>query len=308
MWCCPQLVTSSEKLTKWITRVNTLLDRCEKRGLSATPCASLHQKAKWLVFWGNKAQKEDPEYYRHKLESAEKMALRRSGRLIADYYRRKAESARVHHKLGSRRRIEELFRFVYYSDMYVIPFLTRAGDASGIDQTLQYLITTVAPEVPRPSNEFQLETIYRLLNRAKSLDQGVSSRLLDKFAYPSVKDSVLSAEARRMLESAKRSAARNDARSAIVQIDQALETHLKVLCILRGCSDDTHFPDSTKPFSKWGFAEYLRFLGDNDALAKQQRLDFLQFHQWRNDVQHHGIEPSMRIVDGVIAKVEEFLR
>jgi hypothetical protein len=73
-----------------------------------------------------------------------------------------------------------------------------------------------------------------------------------------------------------------------------------------GCFNE-YKDERGKPFHRWGIPEYLNYLDDIGEIDENRKRNFYIFHDWRNFVQHKGLEPSVRIVRRVIDEITEFI-
>jgi predicted transcriptional regulator len=59
-----------------------------------------------------------------------------------------------------------------------------------------------------------------------------------------------------------------------------------------------------KPFSKWSFSQYMKFLDSKSLLTKRQKSYFFKVHEWRNSAQHSGMEPKKELVEEALKMLE----
>jgi hypothetical protein len=126
-----------------------------------------------------------------------------------------------------------------------------------------------------------------------------------------VSQSVAQTKAAALLSSARDALAKGDTASAIIQADDALELFLQHLCVSNGCDESTTVKDGTgkdKPFTRWGFTEYIQYLDSKGLVSKDDKSDFFKFHQWRNLAHHHGVEPKESQTKMVVDRIEEFIK
>jgi type I restriction enzyme M protein len=124
-------------------------------------------------------------------------------------------------------------------------------------------------------------------------------------------EDLLAKQALENLQKANVALDKNDTITALILVDQALETFLKSCCIFLGAEEATKvkFADGKeKSFERWGLAECILFLDEHDFLTPEEKSNFFTFHGWRNSVQHFGIEPSRKQVTTVIESISDFIR
>jgi hypothetical protein len=124
-----------------------------------------------------------------------------------------------------------------------------------------------------------------------------------------MKDSFVSNQCLKTLETAKDRLRAEDTVTAILLVDRALELFLKESCVFDGCDEESVLKDHSgraKPFDRWSFTDYIRYLDSKGRVSKTMKADFFQFHGWRNSTEHVGIEPSSRQVSQVVTVVEQY--
>lgn len=111
------------------------------------------------------------------------------------------------------------------------------------------------------------------------------------------------------LNKAKDALAREDTAQALILVDQAVEYFLKNCCVFLGATETTVLTqrEKVKEFNRWGFVEYITFLDGQDFLTQEEKSNFFMFHNWRNSVQHIGLEPSRKQVELVISFASDFI-
>ena len=112
------------------------------------------------------------------------------------------------------------------------------------------------------------------------------------------------------LEKAKKSLEENDTSTSLILADESLELFLKDSCLFLGVNDKTTITTSSgkeKAFPRWGFTECMEYLAEFDFMTKDQRSNFFTFHNWRNPVQHYGLQPSLLQSRMVLATIHEFI-
>jgi type I restriction enzyme M protein len=111
------------------------------------------------------------------------------------------------------------------------------------------------------------------------------------------------------LTKSKEALAREETAPALILVDQALEYFLKNCCIFLGATENTKTTNKEgkeKEFNRWGFTEYMNYLDEHNFLTIEEKSNFFMFHNWRNPVQHIGLEPSKKQVQLVISFVDDF--
>jgi predicted transcriptional regulator len=111
---------------------------------------------------------------------------------------------------------------------------------------------------------------------------------------------------KRKLVEAKRQLRKNETGNALILLDQTLEICLRDECLKHGASTETKI--SEKPFSNWTIPDYLRFLDSKHLLTREQKSYFFRVHDWRNKVQHSGLEPKKEQVAESLKKFEPFIK
>ena len=112
-----------------------------------------------------------------------------------------------------------------------------------------------------------------------------------------------------LLNKSKEALSKDTAQSLILA-DQALEYFLRDCCAFLGTTENTVIisrDGKQKEFNRWGFTEYMTFLDDHKFLTQEEKSNFFMFHNWRNSVQHIGLEPSRKQVELVISSVDGFM-
>ncbi len=297
-----------QKFESWVSKANSTISECAEKGSSSTRCAVLRDAAKYVKYWGMKIQTENSELFREKVSKSEKQALEQSADCIIKYYKECAGLAREKRKLGSKGRVDELFKLAYYAESSAIPFWVRSGNLEKVRAILHEIVSDVAPEIPVNSERFRIRTIARLLDYATRVGESVPTSLKERFAIGADDQSIVRQECSNIIRRATDALATQDTISALILSDQALELFLRFLCRVSGCSDDTiSKTGSRRQFPKWGFVEYMIFLEDKEIFTPEQKSDFLTYHDWRNKVQHLGIEPSARQTTKVISNIQDFM-
>ena len=113
------------------------------------------------------------------------------------------------------------------------------------------------------------------------------------------------------LNKSKESLSRDDTSQGLILVDQSLEYFLKNCCVFLGATETTKTTNKEgkeKGFNKWGFVEYIKYLDERDFLTREEKSNFFMFHNWRNPVQHIGLEPSRKQVELVISFVDDFIK
>jgi type I restriction enzyme M protein len=125
-------------------------------------------------------------------------------------------------------------------------------------------------------------------------------------------EDILTKQALETLGRAKKALQDEDTADALIQADQALETFLKSCCLFLGATHETTVATSDgkgeKPFDRWGFIECMVFLDRHHLFTTEEKANFMMFHNWRNPVQHFGIEPSKKQVQTVVEAVADFIK
>jgi len=112
------------------------------------------------------------------------------------------------------------------------------------------------------------------------------------------------------LNKSKEALSREETGQALILADQALEYFLRDCCIFVGATENsiaTSRDGKQKEFNRWGFTEYITFLDENKFLTQEEKSNFFRFHNWRNPVQHIGLEPSRKQSELVITSVDSFI-
>lgn len=95
---------------------------------------------------------------------------------------------------------------------------------------------------------------------------------------------------------------KNETGNALILLDQALE-----MCLRDECAKYVTQTE-TKQFSKWGFADYVKFLDSRSLLTRGQKSDLRRIHGWRNKVYHNGLEPKKELVEEALKTLQPFVR
>lgn len=120
-----------------------------------------------------------------------------------------------------------------------------------------------------------------------------------------VEVSILIQKAQQLIEAAKESIEKDETDEALIKADQALELSLKDACLFAGC--DEHTVQDGKEFVKWGVTQYINFLDGKKSLSRDEKVNFFQFHNWRNPAQHSGMIIHPKQVRQVIEAVEAYV-
>lgn len=118
--------------------------------------------------------------------------------------------------------------------------------------------------------------------------------------------SILIQKALHLVEAAKESMEKDETDEALIKADQALELALKDACLFAGC--DEHTVQDGKEFVKWGVTQYINFLDGKKLLSRDEKVNFFQFHDWRNPAQHSGMIIHPKQVKQVIEAVEAYVK
>jgi predicted transcriptional regulator len=108
------------------------------------------------------------------------------------------------------------------------------------------------------------------------------------------------------LTEAKMQLRKNETGSALILLDQALELCLRDECVKHGATTETKI--GQKQFSYWGIPDYLKFLDSKSLLTRKQKSFFFKVHDWRNKVQHSGLEPKREQIEEALRRLEPFIK
>lgn len=108
------------------------------------------------------------------------------------------------------------------------------------------------------------------------------------------------------LKEAKIQLRKNETGNALILLDQTLEMCLRDECLKHGATTGTKIGE--KQFSNWSIPDYLKFLDSKSLLTREQKSYFFKVHDWRNKVQHSGLEPKREQVEEALKRLEPFIR
>ena len=108
------------------------------------------------------------------------------------------------------------------------------------------------------------------------------------------------------LAEAKDQMKRNETGNALILLDHVLEIFLRDECVKYGATPESKIDE--KEFSSWGVTQYLKFLDSKSLLTKEQKKDLFKIHDWRNKVQHSGLEPKRELVEEAFKKIASFVK
>lgn len=263
---------------------------------------------KYMKYWAEKLRSDEPDKYAKIEKSYMKIIGNTGKRLHKGYFNYLKEADK--HKKGTKVRLTELARYVYYYSQDVYPCLIEAGMEETTKRLMQSFWTKYNKEIldhKRLLKDFQIDWILRFARQSAgvgiALDNDQMSTLQEMVKPP---DPVILLQCKNQLQKANESLEQEDTLNALILADQALELFLRDLCIRFGCDENSENPKGDK-FIKWGFSDYLKYLRKNGEIGNVELSDFFRFHDWRNGAQHFNLEPSTRSARMVIDKVTEFL-
>lgn len=303
----------AKKFEEWAQKIRTTLKKAKEE--SDAYC-ELPNQCKYLKYWADKLQKMDPKQY-IKTEKDEMDLLGKSALELHRHYMEYLTKAEKH-RFGTKARMKEILRYVYYYSKDVHPNLIEAGKEK---QSLKYLkafwkyyLDEIIGYLHGDFlDAFQIQCVLQLKKQSEEVDLEFSdeqksklSTLEEKILRPLRMDTV--EQCSDMLNQARIHLGNDENISALVLADTALEHFLRELCMRLGCDDDTVSHYKQKPFRRWGMVEYLRFTELMGIIDSEEKARFFKFRDWRNSVKHIGLEPSIRTVETVINEIEIFIR
>jgi predicted transcriptional regulator len=111
---------------------------------------------------------------------------------------------------------------------------------------------------------------------------------------------------KKKLREAKEQLRKNETGNALILLDQALEMCLRDECLKHGATTEAKI--GGKEFSNWSITDYLRYLDSKSLLIREQKSYFFKVHDWRNKVQHSGLEPKREQVEEALKILEPFVK
>lgn len=296
---------AQEKFKEWTQKVRASLKTKSQSALNRLP-----EECKWLRYWGKKLRDEEPTSY-VEAERIEMDLLSEAADALHNSYLSYLKKAQ-RHKKGTKVRLTEILRYVYYYGNYVHSCFIEGGKEDKAKKILRSFWKIHAKEVVEYMKNLDDHQIMWLLRLAKQ-SRDVGAKIEDQWisaleaAIRRPPNPILLERCKNQLQEAEDNLNRNETTTALILADQSLELFLKDLCMRWGCESDV-CTDSGKPFGMWGVTDYLRYLDEIGEIDENDKRNFYDFHEWRNCAQHKGLEPSARSVRRVIDEITEFMR
>lgn len=292
-----------KKYDEWIQKVRSHLNRKDKASLD-----ELAIDCRYLRYWGQKLRKEEPESF----AKIEKLHMRFNGQigqtLHNDYsgFLKKAQK----HGRGTKARLAEILRYVYYYGNYAHECFIEAGEEEEAAKILQSFWDLYGSEIMKYRDrleDFQIDSVLRLAKHSVDIGIKIESQWISSLEnLIRLPDPLLLAQCKSQLKKAEENLSQEETIIALVLADQSLELFLRGLCTRFGCDEDT-LNKKGKPFRKWGFTDYVVFLSKIEEVDKYEKTGFFRFHEWRNSTYHLGLEPSVRLVRMVVDEIARFV-
>jgi hypothetical protein len=290
------------KFDEWLKKILTLLKSANKAAIDELP-----SDFKYLKHWAEKLKIGESSEFALVEKEYMSAASAVGNASYADNLSY-LERARRHGK-GTKARIKELLRFVYYYSNYTHDCFIEAGRDNQARKALKLFWKSNGREIidnVHMLDNFQVDSLLRLARQSRNVGVQIPNEwilTLEDRIQPT--DPLILAQVKLQLENAEENLAQEETIVALVLADQALELFLRDLCTRLGCDDSTH-SNKGDPFGHWGFTQYINFLSSNGEIDQYMRADFFRFHEWRNCAQHKGLEPSSRSVRMVIDEIKGF--
>ena len=292
-----------KKFDEWFEKVSSNLKRQDEAILSELP-----SDCRFLRYWAEKLRREEPEIFAKKEKAYMSLNSQVGQQLHGDYMNYLTRAER--HRKGTKVRLNEILRYVYYYGNYAHECLIEGGAEEYVRNILKFFWDVYGTEIMKYGDrleDFQISSVLRLARQSSNLGIEIQNQLIsaleDMIRLP---DPVLIARCKTQLKKAEKNLNEEETITALVLADQSLELLLRDLCTRFGCDENTS-SRTGKPFMKWGFTEYVAFLAKIGEIDRFEKGNFFRFHEWRNATYHLGLEPSVRVVRMVIDEIAKFL-